>query len=33
MDTLLKIAMFLAAVYGAYASTKAALRLLGELLA
>jgi len=33
MYTLLKIAMFLAAVYGAYAGTKTALRLLGELLA
>lgn len=32
MDTLLKVAMILVAAYGAYASTKTAIRLLGELL-
>lgn len=32
MDTLVKIAMLLVAAYGAYASTKTAVRLLGELL-
>jgi hypothetical protein len=32
MDILLKIAMFIAAAYGAYMSARTALRLLGELL-